>query len=62
MFVWAEEGTELKVTVPIVFKGEDVSPGLRKGNQFFNFHVFFFFGLKLINLIFGLRSVNCLNK
>lgn len=32
MFVWADEGTELKVDVPIVFKGEDVSPGLQKGN------------------------------
>lgn len=33
VFVWAEEGSELKVDVPVVFKGEDVCPGLKKGNQ-----------------------------
>ncbi|KAI3500505.1 hypothetical protein L1887_36327 [Cichorium endivia] len=31
VFVWADEGTELKLDVPIVFKGEDVCPGLKKG-------------------------------
>ncbi|GER51359.1 protein kinase [Striga asiatica] len=31
VLVWAEDGTELKVDVPIVFKGEDVCPGLKKG-------------------------------
>ncbi|XP_004509167.1 uncharacterized protein [Cicer arietinum] len=31
VFVWAEDGTELKVDVPVVFKGEDVCPGLQKG-------------------------------
>ncbi|KAI7724492.1 hypothetical protein M8C21_024511, partial [Ambrosia artemisiifolia] len=31
VFVWADEGTKLKVDVPIVFKGEDVCPGLKKG-------------------------------
>ncbi|KAK6152696.1 hypothetical protein DH2020_012335 [Rehmannia glutinosa] len=31
VFVWAEDGTELKVDVPIVYKGEDVCPGLKKG-------------------------------
>ncbi|KAJ9562258.1 hypothetical protein OSB04_007418 [Centaurea solstitialis] len=31
VFVWADEGTELKVDVPIVFKGEDLCPGLKKG-------------------------------
>ncbi|KAG2724523.1 hypothetical protein I3760_01G021600 [Carya illinoinensis] len=31
VFVWAEEGSELNVEVPIVFKGEDVCPGLKKG-------------------------------
>ncbi|CAI9282995.1 uncharacterized protein LOC111891468 [Lactuca sativa] len=31
VFVWADEGTELKVDVPIVFKGEDICPGLKKG-------------------------------
>ncbi|XP_024978813.1 uncharacterized protein LOC112516025 isoform X1 [Cynara cardunculus var. scolymus] len=31
VFVWADEGTELKVDVPIVFKGEDSCPGLKKG-------------------------------
>ncbi|CAA2965184.1 50S ribosomal L25 [Olea europaea subsp. europaea] len=31
VFVWAEDGTELKVDVPVVFTGEDVCPGLKKG-------------------------------
>lgn len=31
VFVWADRGSELKVDVPIVFKGEDVCPGLQKG-------------------------------
>lgn len=39
MFVWADEGAELKVDVPIVFKGEEDCPGLKKG--IFSFSVFF---------------------
>ncbi|GAA0176000.1 ribosomal protein [Lithospermum erythrorhizon] len=31
VFVWAVDGTSLKVDVPIVFKGEDKCPGLNKG-------------------------------
>nr|XP_043616556.1 50S ribosomal protein L25 [Erigeron canadensis] len=31
VFVWADEGTELQVDVPVVFKGEDVCPGIKKG-------------------------------
>ncbi|KAH7511545.1 hypothetical protein JRO89_XSUnG0191600 [Xanthoceras sorbifolium] len=31
VFVWADDGTELKVDVPVVFKGEDNCPGLKKG-------------------------------
>ncbi|QCD81664.1 uncharacterized protein LOC114175195 [Vigna unguiculata] len=31
VFVWAEEGMNLKVDVPIIFKGEDVCPGIQKG-------------------------------
>ncbi|KAH6761764.1 Ribosomal protein L25/Gln-tRNA synthetase [Perilla frutescens var. hirtella] len=31
VFVWAEDGAELKVEVPIVYKGEDACPGLKKG-------------------------------
>lgn len=31
VFAWADEGSELKVDVPLVFKGEDVCPGLKKG-------------------------------
>ncbi|KAL6499225.1 hypothetical protein OROHE_026253 [Orobanche hederae] len=31
VFVWAEDGTELKVDLPIVYKGKDVCPGLKKG-------------------------------
>ncbi|KAL8528645.1 hypothetical protein ACS0TY_006186 [Phlomoides rotata] len=33
VFVWAEDGTKLKVDVPIVYKGEDVCPGLKKGGS-----------------------------
>ncbi|CAA0814339.1 Ribosomal protein L25/Gln-tRNA synthetase-anti-codon-binding domain [Striga hermonthica] len=33
VFVWAEDGTELMVDVPILFKGEDVCPGLKKGSD-----------------------------
>ena len=32
--VEADEGTMLKVNVPVVFKGEDVCPGLKKGISF----------------------------
>lgn len=31
VFAWAEEGKEIKVDVPLVFKGEDVCPGIQKG-------------------------------
>lgn len=31
VFAWAEEGKELKVDVPLVFKGEDACPGIQKG-------------------------------
>ena len=31
MFAWADEGTEMKVDVPVVFKGEENCPGLKKG-------------------------------
>ncbi|XP_074568814.1 uncharacterized protein LOC141825325 [Curcuma longa] len=31
MFEWADEGSVLKVDVPVVFSGEDVCPGLIKG-------------------------------
>lgn len=31
VFVWADSGSELKVDVPVVFKGEDLCPGLQKG-------------------------------
>lgn len=31
MFVWADDGMELKVDVPVVFKGEENCPGLKKG-------------------------------
>ncbi|XP_047311138.1 50S ribosomal protein L25 [Impatiens glandulifera] len=31
VLVWADKGTELKVDLPIVYKGEDVCPGLKKG-------------------------------
>lgn len=31
VFVWAEDGLDLKVDVPVVFKGEDICPGLQKG-------------------------------
>ncbi|XP_038699194.1 50S ribosomal protein L25-like [Tripterygium wilfordii] len=31
VFVWADEGTELKVDVPVVFRGQEDCPGLKKG-------------------------------
>ncbi|XP_027154392.1 uncharacterized protein LOC113754228 [Coffea eugenioides] len=31
VFAWAEDGKEIKVDVPLVFKGEDVCPGIQKG-------------------------------
>lgn len=31
VMAWAEKGSEMKVDVPVVFKGEDVCPGLEKG-------------------------------
>lgn len=31
VFVWADDGKELKVDVPVVFKGEENCPGLKKG-------------------------------
>ncbi|WRX10036.1 Large ribosomal subunit protein bL25, partial [Theobroma cacao] len=33
VFVWADEGTKLKVDVPVVFKGEEDCPGLKKGGS-----------------------------
>ncbi|WJX67889.1 hypothetical protein P8452_52316 [Trifolium repens] len=30
VFVWAEDGMDLKVDVPVVFRGEDACPGLKK--------------------------------
>ncbi|WCJ31080.1 50S ribosomal protein L25 [Euphorbia peplus] len=33
VFVWAEDGTELKVNVPVVLKGEEDCPGLKKGGR-----------------------------
>ncbi|XVF17736.1 hypothetical protein REPUB_Repub10bG0149400 [Reevesia pubescens] len=34
VLVWADEGTELKVDVPVVFNGEEDCPGLKKGGYF----------------------------
>ncbi|KAE9449745.1 hypothetical protein C3L33_18354, partial [Rhododendron williamsianum] len=33
VFVWADEGTELKVDVPVVFNGEEACPGLQKAEH-----------------------------
>ncbi|KAJ8453159.1 hypothetical protein Cgig2_008043 [Carnegiea gigantea] len=33
VFVWAENGSELEVDVPVVLKGIDSCPGLKKGGQ-----------------------------
>ncbi|KAL1812592.1 hypothetical protein ACET3Z_022657 [Daucus carota] len=35
VFVWADEGSKLKVDVPIVYKGEDDCPGIRKGGYIY---------------------------
>lgn len=34
VFVWADDGEKLKVDVPVVFKGLDHCPGLKKGNTY----------------------------
>ncbi|KAK4260055.1 hypothetical protein QN277_003226 [Acacia crassicarpa] len=34
VFVWADDGLDLKVDVPVVFKGVDVCPGMQKGGWF----------------------------
>ncbi|GAB2279684.1 hypothetical protein Dimus_014326 [Dionaea muscipula] len=34
-FVWADEGSELTVDVPLVFKGKDSCPGLKKGGHLY---------------------------
>ncbi|KAK2967539.1 hypothetical protein RJ640_030410 [Escallonia rubra] len=34
VFVWADEGTKLKVDVPLVFKGQDSCPGVKKDADF----------------------------
>ncbi|KAL8151961.1 hypothetical protein V2J09_021769 [Rumex salicifolius] len=33
VLVWAEEGSKLTVNVPVVIKGEETCPGLKKGGQ-----------------------------
>lgn len=35
VFNWVEEGSKLTVNVPIVFKGEDACPGIKKGGQLY---------------------------
>lgn len=39
VFVWAEDGMNLKVDVPVVIKGEDVCPGLKKGKSISNLNL-----------------------
>lgn len=44
VFAWAEDGKEMKVDVPLVFKGEDACPGIQKGWYLaFRFLMFHFF-------------------
>ncbi|RAL47171.1 hypothetical protein DM860_016986 [Cuscuta australis] len=33
VFVWAEDGSKLKVDIPVVLKGEDICPGVKKGDH-----------------------------
>ncbi|KAM7507048.1 hypothetical protein LguiA_017501 [Lonicera macranthoides] len=33
VFAWVDEGKDLRVDVPIVLKGEDICPGLKKGGK-----------------------------
>lgn len=42
VFVWADDGSHLKVDVPVVFKGEDACPGLQKGISFQSSFLSFF--------------------
>lgn len=34
VMAWADEGKEMKVLVPVVYKGLNVCPGLKKGSIF----------------------------
>jgi len=54
VFVWADEGTELKVDVPVVFKGEENCPGLKKGRFFFcpiHFFIYILWGFQMIEVM-----------
>ena len=48
VMVEADEGTMLKVNLPVVFKGEDVCPGLKKGISYL---FSFFSNIPLVNSI-----------
>jgi len=48
VMVKADEGTMLKVDLPVEFKGEDACPGLKKGITFF---LFSFFNTSLLHSI-----------
>ena len=54
VFVWADEGTELKVDVPVVFKGEENCPGLKKGRSCFcpvHFFIYILWGFQMIGVM-----------
>jgi len=46
VMTWADEGAEMKVLVPVVYKGVNVCPGLKKGLTVF----FFEFSLYLLSI------------
>lgn len=54
VFVWAEDGTKLKVDVPVVFKGEHECPGLKKGKGFSSsFCLCFFLSVISCHIAYG---------
>ena len=60
VFAWAEDGKEIKVDVPLVFKGEDVCPGIQKGPFFFATHSVIFLHISFFIFFFPIFTFNML--
>lgn len=56
VMVKADEGTMLKVDLPVEFKGLDACPGLKKGITFFFFPLFQYFFAMLSILVYMARE------
>jgi hypothetical protein len=60
VMVKADEGTMLKVDLPVEFKGEDACPGLKKGITFFLFFFQYLFATLSILVYMTRESRNML--